>query len=269
MQHEIVVITGASEGIGRALAVALARAGARVVVAARKREAIEEVAAACRQAGGDALAVPTDVADETACRQLVQAAVERFGGIDMLVNNAGISMSGRFDEFENTEGFERLMRVNYLGTVYCTFHALPHLRASKGLIVGVSSLQGKTGFPLSTGYAASKHAVQGFLDSLRIELAESGVDVLVVSPGPVDTDIHARKLGRDGRPMHTGKDFSAKKQMSVEQCVEQMMRAMRGRKRELVMTTGGKLAVWLKPFAPRFVDAQIDRAVKKFYDLDE
>jgi len=262
MKSRVVIITGASEGIGKALAIALAREGAHVVVAARKREALEEVAAAC----GEALVVPTDVADEAACRKLIDAAVERFGGIDVLVNNAGISMNGRFDAVASLDVFERLMRVNYLGAVYCTYHALPHLKAKKGLIVGISSLQGKTGFPLSTGYAGSKHAMQGFFDSLRIELEGSGVDVTMVSPGPVHTDIHARKLGADGKVASLGKDFSNKPQMSVEECVEQIARAIRSRRRELVMTTGGKLAVWLRPFFPRFVDAQVARRVKEFYD---
>src|SRR5262245_16736074 len=140
MKSRVVIVTGASEGVGRGLAIALAREGAHVVIAARKREALEEVAAAC----GEALVVPTDVADEAACRGLVEQTVAKFGRIDVLVNNAGISMTVRFDEVQTLDMFERLMRVNYLGAVYCTFHALPHLKASQGLVVGISSLQGKT-----------------------------------------------------------------------------------------------------------------------------
>jgi short-subunit dehydrogenase len=261
MKSRVVVITGASEGIGRGLAIALAKEGAHVVIAARKREALEEVAAAC----GEAMVVPTDVGDEAACRRLIDATVEKLGGIDVLVNNAGIAMNVRFDELTTLDMFERIMRVNYLGSVYCTYHALPHLKARKGLIVGVSSLQGKTGFPLSTGYAASKHAMQGFFDSLRIELEGSGVDVTLVSPGPVDTGIHARKIGGDGRIIDAGGDYG-RRSMSLERCVELIVDAIRDRRRELIMTAGGKLAVWLKPFAPRFVDSQVAREVKRFYD---
>lgn len=267
MKDKVVIVTGASEGIGRALARSLAHRGCRLALAARSLDKLEEVIAECQEAGADAIAVPTDVGDEEACRALVETTLARYGMIDSLVNNAGISMTSRFDKLENLALLDRLMRVNYLGAAYCTFHALPALKRSKGIVVAVSSLQGKTGFPDSTGYAASKHAMQGFFDSLRMELAESGVAVLVVSPGPVSTEIHGRKLGAEGSVAHSGKDFSKKKQMSPEVCAEQIASAMQARKRELVMTTGGKLVVALKPFAPRFVDKQIARAVTDFYDL--
>ncbi len=265
MHGKRIVLTGASEGIGHGLALALAREGARVVIAARNADKLQAVVDACAQLPGEVFAVPTDVGDQAACQHLIETASTHLGGLDILINNAGISMSTRFDELEDLAIFERLMRVNYLGTVYCTYYALPLLRATRGLIVGVSSLQGKTGFPRSTGYAGSKHAVQGFLDSLRLEIETQGVAVLVVSPGPVDTKIHARKLDKHGVHSDSGQDFSDKKQMSVEECSRQIIQAMRRRKRELVMTAGGKLAVWLKPFVPRFVDRQIARAVENFY----
>jgi NAD(P)-dependent dehydrogenase (short-subunit alcohol dehydrogenase family) len=267
MRDFVFVITGASEGIGAELAHLASRAGAKVVVAARRIEKLQEVVARCEAAGGQALAVQADVGEESACQALIARAVERFGRLDVLVNNAGISMSAPFSEVKDLGMFERLMRVNYLSAVYCTYHALPHLERQKGIVVGVSSLQGKTGFPFSSGYCASKYAMQGFFDALRIELRPKGVAVLVASPGPVDTQIHNRKLGPDGALAHHGKDFSGKKQMTPVRCAELILGAIRARRRELVMTMPGKLAVWLRPFLPAFVDSQVERGVKEFYDL--
>lgn len=206
------------------------------------------------------LAVPTDVADPAACRRLVDAAVARFGGIDVLVNNAGVSMQARFDAITDLAVFERVMRVNYLGAIHCTHAALPHLVARRGLVVAVSSLQGKTGFPTYSGYAASKHAMQGFFDSLRIELAASGVDVLVASPGPVDTAIHERRLTVDGG--HRGR--RARGAMPVDECARQIAAAIARRDRELVMTAAGKAGQWLKLLAPRLLDRLIADAVRRF-----
>jgi len=183
LAKKTVIITGASMGIGAGLAEALARRGANLVLAARSVDELAALAARCKAAGARAIAVPTDVADPNACERMVQAAAAEFGGVDVLVNNAGITMLGRFDEVTDLGLFERLMRVNYLGSVYCTHFALPLLKQSKGLLVAVTSLTGKTGVPTRTGYAASKHAMHGFFDSLRIELRGSGVDVLVVAPG--------------------------------------------------------------------------------------
>ena len=169
-RDNVVVVTGASAGIGAELARQLAAGGARLALAARDAARLEEVAAECRARGGRALAVPTDVGEEAQCAALVERAVAEYGRLDTLVNNAGISMWARFDEITDLSIFERVMRVNYLGSVYCTHHALPHLKRSRGRIVGVSSLTGKTGVPTRSGYAASKHAMAGFFDSLRIEL---------------------------------------------------------------------------------------------------
>lgn len=263
MRNKTVIITGASEGVGRELAKRAAVLGARLVLAARNEERLAETVSDCEALGAAALAVPTDVANEGDCRSLIEQAVSRFGGLDILVNNAGISMSTRFDLVEDLSIFERLMRVNYLGTVYCTYHALPHLKRSRGLIVGISSLQGKLGFPLSSGYAASKHAMQGFLDSLRIELRPE-VGVLVVSPGPVDTRIHQRKLSGSGQLEISSQDFGSKS-MPVERAATQISDAIIHRRRELVMTWGGKTAVWLRPFLPGFVDKQLENAVARFY----
>jgi NAD(P)-dependent dehydrogenase (short-subunit alcohol dehydrogenase family) len=249
-----VVVTGASTGIGQGLAVALAGRGARVTVAARRAEALAETVRRCEAAGGQAQAVPTDVTDPAACGKLVEAAVGRFGALDVLVCNAGVSMWARFDEITDLTVFDQLMRVNYLGAVYCTHFALPHLKKSRGLLVAVSSLTGKTGVPTRTGYAASKHALQGFFDSLRIELSGSGVDVLVVSPGFVATEVRASAFGPDGKPLGQSPRKEDRNTMSVEACVQQMMVAMAARRRELVMPGRARMVMLVKALAPRLVD---------------
>jgi short-subunit dehydrogenase len=258
-----IIITGASAGIGAALAAALARRGARLTLGARSAEALEEVARGCHEAGGEAVSLATDVTDPEACRRLVATAMDRFGGVDVLVNNAGISMWGRFDEIEDLSLFERIIRVNYLGSVYCTHFALPALKASRGLVVAISSLTGKTGVPTRTGYAASKHAMQGFFDSLRIELRGSGVNVLVVSPGYVATEIRSRALGPAGVSLGASPRDEARGNMSVDECVRLILEAMEKRKRELVMTARARFGLWLKLLAPELVDRIADRAVKE------
>ncbi|MBN1208985.1 MAG: SDR family oxidoreductase [Myxococcaceae bacterium] len=263
MQGKTVIITGASAGIGEELAVALASRGANLVLAARGEEALAQVKQRCEQAGGRAITVGTDVTDPEACRRLVDRAVEAFGGVDILVNNAGISMWARFEEITDLSLFDRVMRVNYLGAVYCTHHALPHIKARKGLLVAISSLTGKTGVPTRTGYSASKHAMQGFFDSLRIELLGTGVDVLVVSPGFVSTDIRARALGPDGKPLLASKRDEDSGTMDLNTCVAQIVRAIEGREREVVMTAKAKVGMFLKLVAPALVDRIALRAVRE------
>jgi short-subunit dehydrogenase len=262
-----IIITGASAGIGRELAVELGRRGARLTVAARSGGALDQTVKQITAAGGDALAVPTDVGDPEACRRLMDAAVGRFGPPDALVNNAGISMWARFDEISDLSIFEQLMRVNYLGAVYCTHFALPHLKKRRGLLVAISSLTGKTGVPTRTGYSASKHAMQGFFDSLRIELHGSGVDVLVVSPGFVATDVRAHAFGGDGQPLgespRAEREKEAKDTMPLEECVRQIVAAMAERRRELVMTRQARLGLFVKLVAPSLVDRLAAAAIKR------
>ncbi|WP_224249556.1 SDR family oxidoreductase [Hyalangium gracile] len=261
MQGKTVIITGASSGIGEELAVSLAARGANLVLAARSEEALARVTARCEKAGGRALGVPTDVAEPEACRRMVERAVEAFGGIDMLVNNAGISMRSRFEDIRDVSLFDRLMRVNYLGAVYCTHAALPHIKARKGLLVAISSVQGKLAVPERTGYVASKHALQGFFDSLRVELLDTGVDVLVVSPGYVSTDIGVRALGSDGQPRATRDSVSDA--MDAHTCAERILRAIDQRDREVLMTAKARIGVYLKLLVPGLVDRMALKAMRK------
>ena len=259
--NKTIIITGASAGIGKVLAVKLAQQGAKLVLAGRNRAALEITAHECIQGGGQAIVAPTDVTNPEACQKLIEDTLATFGTLDCLVNNAGISMWARFDQLKEISMFEKIMKVNYLGSVYCTYYALPHLKNSRGLLVAISSLSGKTGIPTRSGYAASKHAVQGFLDSLRVELRGTGVDVLVVSPGFVATDIRQHVLGADGKPVKASLSHEQQKAMSTEVCADLIIKAMRKRKRELVMTFKGKLGLWLKLFSPNLVDTLAARAV--------
>jgi len=257
-----IVVTGASQGIGRALCLELASRRPRLVLAARDAGALGDAAASCRTRGSEALVVPTDVTDPDACRHLVRRAVEEFGGIDVLVNNAGIGMVARLDEVEDLSVFERLMRVNYLGSVYPTYHALPHLVRSRGLIVVISSLAGLVGVPTRSGYAATKHAQVGFFDSLRIELRASGVAVTVVAPYFVRSQIRARSAGPDGLPLPRSPVHESEI-MSAEECARGIVRAMEKRQRMLVMTRKGRLGRLVRLLAPGLVDRMAERAVTR------
>ena len=262
----VFVITGASEGIGAELAMQLARRGHCLVLAARDEQALRSVAAQCQRNGAKAIACRTDVTVEDDCRRLVERALEAFGRIDVLVNNAGISMHAPFDEITDWSTYERLWRVNCLGTIHCTRFAWPHLKEAPGKrggqIVGVNSLAGRTGVPGRTTYCASKFAQAGFLEALRIEAAEHGIAVTVVYPGVVATGIRRRGLNGQGEPAGVSR-LDESGAMPVDECARQIIGAIDGRRRELVMTARARVGLWLKLLAPGWVDNLARKALKK------
>ena len=259
---KVIVITGASEGIGAELARQLAVEKPRLVLAARRLDALQAVVAQCEAAGAEAVAVRCDVGVEADCKALAASAVARFGGIDVLVNNAGVSGHARLEEVTDFKWYEDMMRVNFMGSVWCTRYTLPELRKSKGLVAGVASLAGKVGVPERTAYSPSKFAQAGFFEALRTELMDTGVDVTVVFPGVVATDIRLHGYGTDGKP--AGKSgLKEEGAMSVEECARHIVAALRGRKRELVMTTKAKVGLWLKLLAPGIVDRMARAALKQ------
>ncbi len=265
-RSRVIVITGASDGIGAELAVQLAERGHKLVLAARRAAALESVAAECSRAGGRNIVVPTDVTVEEDCRRLIERTIEAFGRLDVLVNNAGISMHATFDEITDWSTFERLWRVNCLGTIHCTRFAWPYLKKtlakSGGQIVGISSLAGRTGVPGRTTYCASKFAQTGFLEALRIEAAAHGITVTIVYPGVVATDL--RRHGLNGRGESAGiSGLDETHAMPVEVCARLIVRAIERRRREVVMTAKGRLGLWLKLIAPRWVDNLARRALRK------
>ena len=259
---KVVVLTGASESIGRALALALAGQRPKLVLAARNRERLESLATECRALGAEAHVLPTDVTDADACKALVDESMARCGALDVLVNNAGGTMWTRLDEIEDLSIFERLMRLNYLGSVYPTFHALPHLKRAQGRIVAVASIAGLIGVPTRTGYSAAKHAVVGFFDSLRIELLDSGVSVTVICPDFVVSEIHKRALGPDGRPLGAN-PMADSRIMTAEECAALMVTAIERRQRLLITSARGKQARWLKLLSPGSVDKLAAAAIRK------
>ncbi|MDB4951760.1 MAG: short chain dehydrogenase [Gemmatimonadetes bacterium] len=263
-RDNVVVLTGASAGIGLAIARRLAAQGAALVLAAREAGKLEQAAEECRRLGARAVAVPTDVGDPAQCVALVDSAVAEFGRIDTLVNNAGIGMWARFDEVTDLSVFERIMRINYLGSVHLTHAALPHLKRARGRIVAMGSLTARTGVPTRSGYAASKHAMAGFFDSIRIELADDGVTVTQIHPGFVATEIRERAFGPDGRPLGAGNSPVREKEvMSADECARISVDAMTKRTREVIMTPRAKIGMWLKLISPAAVDRIAKRAIEQ------
>ena len=261
----VVVITGASDGIGTEMARQLAAkegAGVALVLAARNAVQLDTVAGECAALGARTLTVPTDVGVQIQCRRLVVSAVEHFGRIDVLVNNAGRSAHALFEEVEDLSWYEELMRVNLWGAVWCTQAALPALKASRGSIVAVSSLAGLVGVPGRTAYSASKFAMTGFFEALRAEMKGYGVSVTTAYPGVVATQIRYRGFNAQGEPMGSSA-LSEEGAMSVEECARLIIEGMNARRREVVMTTKGKLGRFIKLFAPGLVEKMALAALKK------
>jgi short-subunit dehydrogenase len=253
-REQVVIVTGASAGIGKSLALLLASQGARVVIAARRAERLEAIVEQCRMNRGEVLAVPTDVADEAQCKALIEKTIATYGRLDMLINNAGLAASALFDEYPNLDLFKHTVEVNFYGAVYCTYYALPHLKRTHGRIVTVSSVGGKAAIPYNTPYCASKYALHGFYDSLRMELTQHGVSCSVVCPWWVATEFHEAQLNKDGVPRGAiGRAYYTKKTMTADQCARIVLNAAYKRRREVLMGPG-TLATWLRLLAPGFLD---------------
>lgn len=258
----VVILTGASTGIGEALAHALAERGAWLVLAARNAQKLETVAAECRARGGRALVVATDVTDEEECRELVEHAVAEYGRIDTLINNAGLSMWMKLEDVEDLSTIEYLMRVNFFGSMYCTYYALPYLKQTRGRIVAIASVAARTGIPTRTGYSASKHAMVGFFESLRIEVEDDGISVTIAFPDFVASGMHTRSLGADGKPLGHN-PLQVDKLMTSEECARLIIDGAAARKRQIVMSNRSRFGQWLKLIAPKKVDEIAKRAIER------
>lgn len=252
LSQKTVIITGASSGIGKALALECLQAGMKVVMAARNLQAMQSIVDEAGNFPGEVLLVATDVSRQEDCRKLVEQAVSHFGGIDILINNAGISMRALFEDTD-LKVIEQLMQVNFWGTVYCSKYALPHLLASRGSLVGISSVAGHKGLPARSGYSASKFAMQGFLDTIRVENLKKGLHVLVACPGFTTSNIRKTALASNGSQQGESPRDEAR-MMSAEMTAWHILRAIRKRKRSLVLTTTGKLTVALNKLFPAWVD---------------
>ncbi len=253
MNQKVVIITGASSGIGRALSQLYVDRGAKVVMAARNEEKLNTLAEELTVKGGDVYPVKTDVSKEVDCKNLIDKTLEKYGRVDILINNAGISMRAMFKDTD-LEVIRQLMNVNYWGTVQCTKYALPHILKQKGSIVGVISIVGHVGLPARTGYASSKFAIRGFLDTLRIEHLKDGLHVLVAAPGFTESNIRKTALTGDGNQQgDTPRNESG--MMTSEEVAQRIAKAIDKRKRSLILTfTEGKLTVFLGKFFPKLLD---------------
>jgi short-subunit dehydrogenase len=252
MKDKVVVVTGASSGIGLATVKEFARQGARVVLAARSFELLKEIESELRTAGYDVMAVKTDVTLEEDCRNLVDATVRKFGRLDILVNNAGISMRALFRDVD-IQVLKRLFEVNFWGAVHCTKYALPYLIKSRGSVVGVSSIAGFVGLPGRTGYSASKYALHGFLETLRIENLRNGLHVLILCAGFTKSDIRKKALTANG----SQQGFTPReeeKMMQPEDVAKAIVRAIRRKRNYVILTLEGKMTALVKRIAPRFLE---------------
>lgn len=252
LKDKVVVITGASSGIGEAMARVYAAQGARVVLGARSAEKLEALVAEIRRAGGEAAWCAVDVVKPEECEALINTAAKTFGGIDVLICNAGLSMRAIFDDVD-LGVLHRLMDVNFWGTVNCCKYALPYLQQSKGSIVGISSVAGLHGLPGRTGYSASKYAMTGFLETLRIENLKKGLHVMVACPGFTASNVRFSALTADGSQQgETPRDEA--KMMTPEQVARIVARGILKRKRLCLMEIEGRATHFVKKFAPAFLD---------------
>ncbi|GAB2869277.1 SDR family oxidoreductase [Pseudoduganella ginsengisoli] len=267
----VIIITGASDGIGAEMARQLAQRAAgkidqdghlALVLAARNRPMLDAVAAECATYGARTLTVPTDVSDQNQCKQLVQAAADVFGRIDVLVNNAGRSGHALFEDVQDLGWYEEMMRINLWGSVWCTHAALPYLKQTRGSVVAVASLAGLVGVPGRTAYSASKFAMSGFFEALRAEVKSAGVSVTTAYPGVVDTRIRYRGYNAAGGELGSSslKEDGA---MPVAECARLIIEGMEHRKREVVMSAKGKLGRWMKLIAPGLVENMALKAVSE------
>lgn len=250
-KDKVVIVTGAGSGIGLASARLFARLGANVVMAARSYDVLVQEAA--KMPNPDkVLCIKTDVSVEDECRNMVEQTVARFGKIDVLVNNAGISMRAMFNDLD-LKVIHSLMDVNFYGTVNCTKFALPYLLKSQGSVVGVISIAGFNPLPARTGYSSSKYAIRGFLDTLRLEHLYDNLHVLVFSPGFTASNIRNAALTADGSPQgSTPRDEG--KMMSAEEVALYLEKGLRKRKNEMILTPTGKLYVFVRKLFPRLAD---------------
>ena len=247
-----VIVTGASSGIGLALAREFAASGANVMLGARSEGKLQEAVAAIRDAGGTADYVVTDVVSEEDCRRLVESTVAAYGGVDILICNAGLSMRALFDDVDLSV-LHRLMDVNFWGAVNCCKYALPYLQRSHGSIVGVSSVAGLHGLPGRTGYSASKYAMTGFLETLRIENMKKGLHVMIACPGFTALNVRFSALTADGSQQGATPRNEAK-MMTPEQVARIIMRGIKRRKRLCLMEYEGRLTHFIKKFSPALLD---------------
>lgn len=256
-QNKVVIVTGGTEGIGRALVTLLIQYGAKVATCGRNQDKLYQLQ--MQYPGLPLHTIVADVSNYEDCQNLITTTVKTYGGIDILINNAGITMRSLLEDTD-VAVIRKVMEVNFFGAVYCTKLALPHITERRGSIIGISSVAGYRGLPSRSGYSASKFALQGWLEAIRTELLDSGVNVMWVSPGYTASNIRNAALDQNGNA--TGESFMDEAgMMTAEECAGHILRAVEKRKRTLVLTFTGKRAVFMNRFFPSLTD----RMVRNFY----
>jgi short-subunit dehydrogenase len=250
-----VLVTGGTDGIGRALVNLLMNRGAKVITCGRNYDKLYQLQTI--YAGKTLLAVSADVSNEAACKKMISQAVNAFGTIDILINNAGISMHALFGETD-LETLHHVMDINFWGAVYCTKYALPYITKNKGTVAAISSIAGYRGLPGRSGYSASKFALQGWMEALRTELLYSGVNIMWVSPGFTKSNIRKVALDKDAQPQgETPLDENSL--MSAEECAVHILKAIEKRKRSVVLTSQGKETILLNRLLPELADKMVHK----------
>lgn len=254
-KDRVVIVTGGSSGIGKEVAREFLRHGARVTISGRNEEQLQQTAEELRKDGGEVLTVQSDVSIERDCVRLINETLNRYGRIDVLVNNAGISMRALFADL-NLDVIRQVMDINFWGTVYCTKYALPWLLKNKGVVVGISSIAGIKGLPARTGYSASKFAMHGFLEALRIENLHTGLHVLICCPGFTASNIRNTALNKEGSAQGES-PRDEQKMMQPDEVARELVKAVARRKRTLILTGQGKLTALVNKFFPGWLDRQV------------
>jgi len=254
-KDKVVAVTGGSEGIGKAMVDALLQRGAKVATCGRNYDKLYQLQT--QYPGKPLLIYSADVSKEMDCKNFIEQTIKLYGTIDILINNAGLSMRALFEETD-LETIRILMDVNFWGAVYCTKFALPYILKQKGQVVSVSSVAGYRGLPGRTGYSASKHALNGWMEALRTELLYSGVNVMWVCPGFTSSNIRKVALNKDGQPQGES-PLDEKKIMSAEECASYIIPAIEKRKRTIVLSTQGKETVYLNKYFPALADKLVYR----------
>ena len=260
-KNKVVVVTGAASGIGAAICLRFAREGARIGLLDMDAKGVKAASDKLRANGADAVGIRCDVVDEDECTSAMKEIIGRYGGIDVLVNNAGITQRSAFVD-TRISVYRRVMEVNFFGSLHCTKAAINSLIERKGIIIVIESLAGITPLLGRTGYCASKHALHGFFTSLRSELRNTGTHIMLVCPGFVETSLQSRALGGDGR-VTTHPQSMVGKPVSAESVAGKIYKGAAERKHLLVLTPVGKLTYWIHRFAPRLYERLMARQLKE------
>lgn len=265
MKDKVIIITGGSSGIGKALAFEFGKHGSKILITGRNQQNLDNTISELTQSGIEAKAVQADVSKEEDNKRMAEAAVQAFGRIDVLINNAGISMRALFEDVD-MEVLKKVMDINFYGVLYATKYCLPYIINSKGTVVGISSVAGYRGLPGRAGYSASKFAVNGFLEVLRTELYKKGVNVLTASPGYTSSNIRKSSLTKDGTIQgESPRDENS--MMSAEECAHHIYKAVVKRRKILILTVQGKLTVFMNKWFPVFADKIVYNIMARDHDI--